>query len=279
MEKVPINIDYFTPPLLDLLSKNFTVWFLTLVQHKEKVLPLGKKKHLAYSWWVVTLVSPRPQEASWSNRPNFSFSLILCEASQQMSPWTLHITVGRTMSSVFWLTVQRTVGSIRVEKFLQDILQKTDQKKKRNTPHERVGQFPYSPTLNTRKLAHYLCLAVEKKKSCFETHCCVAMWPVTMNNAPPHSKTKAESEREAETKMLSIRQEWQAGGRSSPAPYGWQTVSLLKFVFESIHDPPKKICHCFHLFRRIFIGKFLPTDLTTFFFFDLKKEPWLIVKV
>lgn len=31
-------------------------------------------------------------------------------------------------------------------------------------------------------------------------------------------------------------QDWQAEGRSSPAPNEWQTLSLLNFVFESIHD-------------------------------------------
>lgn len=80
------------------------------------------------------------------------------------------------------------------------------------------------------------------------SHCCSMIWPVTMNNAPLHSykETTGEKKRNQKVKrgrnkdFLSILLEWQAGGRSSPAPNGWQTVSLLNFVFESIHDPLRR---------------------------------------
>lgn len=101
MEKVPINIDHFTPPLSDLLSEillfvvpNSEIRFSTLVQHKEMVPPLEKEK--APGVLLVggdTRVSPTTGSFVVKST-KLLFFFTTCEASQQMSPWTLHITVG-----------------------------------------------------------------------------------------------------------------------------------------------------------------------------------------
>lgn len=67
-------------------------------------------------------------------------------------------------------------------------------------------------------------------------------------------KTTARNRKEAETKTLSIIQEWQAGSRSSPAPVEWQTVSLLDFCVESIHDPVRRFTAAL-IFSAVFYAK------------------------